>query len=332
MATSGPSKCCIRPGSTNNERGGSALAVYILKRLLATLPVLVIVTLTVFGVLHMAPGDPALIMAGPSEATPEILAQIRLEWGLNDPFHIQYLRWVGRILQGDLGLSMAYNKMPIVDLLKVAVPKTVNLNLAAIGFGLLVAIPAGVIAAIRQYSIWDHAVTFFSLLGISMPSFWLALMMMILFSVQLKWLPIAGATTWQHYIMPAIALGVSFAGGMAQMIRSSVLEAMANDYVRTARAKGVAERVVLFKHVLKNAAIPIITYIGFRFAYLMSGLVVVESVFAWPGMGRLAAEALFRRDYFVVQATVLLGALMVVLANIVVDLLYGVVDPRIRYQ
>jgi peptide/nickel transport system permease protein len=308
------------------------LGVYTLKRLLASIPVLFIVTLTVFAVLHMAPGDPALIMAGPQDATPEVLAQIRKDWGLNDPLPVQYLHWVGRMAHGDFGSSMAYNKMPIIDLLKVSVPKTLNLNLAVIGFGLLVAIPAGVIAATHQYSLLDNVVSFFSLLGISMPNFWLALMMMILFSATLHWLPLAGATTWKHYIMPTIALGSSFAGGMAQIIRSSVLEALSNDYVRTARAKGLAERAVLFKHVLKNAAIPIVTYLGFRFAFLMSGLVVVETVFAWPGMGRLAAEALFRRDYFVVQATVLIGAVTVIAANIIVDLLYGALDPRIRYQ
>jgi peptide/nickel transport system permease protein len=295
-------------------------------------PVLFIVTLVVFGVLHMAPGDPALILAGPSEATPEVLAQIRQEWGLNDPVYVQYVRWAGRIVRGDLGLSMAYNKMPVSELLRVAVPKTLNLNLAAILFGLVVAVPAGVICAIRKYSLWDHGFSLLSLLGISMPSFWLALMMMILFSVKLHWLPTAGATSWKHYIMPTIALGAALAGGLAQIIRSSVLEAISNDYVRTARAKGLTERTVLFKHVLKNAAIPIVTYLGYRIAYLMSGLVVVETVFAWPGMGRLAADALFRRDYFVVQATVLVGAVTVVLANLLVDLLYGTLDPRIRYQ
>lgn len=293
---------------------------------------LLIVTVVVFAVLHMAPGDPALILAGPSEATPEVLAQIRQEWGLDDPLYVQYLRWAGRVMRGDMGLSMSYNKMPVVELLNVAVPKTLNLNLAAILFGLVVAVPAGIISAVRKYSVWDHGFSLVSLLGISMPNFWLALMMMILFSVKLQWLPLAGATSWKHYVMPTIALGTALAGGLAQIIRSSVLEALSNDYVRTARAKGLTERTVLFRHVLKNAAIPIVTYLGYRIAYLMSGLVVVETVFAWPGMGRLATEALFRRDYFVVQATVLLGAVTVVLANLVVDLLYGTLDPRIRYQ
>lgn len=304
---------------------------YAVKRGLIAIPVVLLVTFMVFLVQYLAPGDPVAILMGEFRNSPEVAEAIRKEWGFDQPVYVQYFAWLKRLMQGDFGQSIAFNKVPVATLLGNTVPYTLWLNGVALLFALAIALVAGTISAVRQYSLLDHLLSLFTFIGISMPEFWLGLMLMMIFSVELRWLPLAGADTWKHVILPATALGLSQAAVFTRMIRSSVLEVLRMEYVQTARAKGLAERVVLFKHVFKNAAIPVITLLGFRLAYMISGTVVIEFVFAWPGTGRLVANALFRRDYFIVQAVVTLSALVIVTANLVIDLVYAVLDPRIRY-
>ena len=307
------------------------LLKYAVKRALIAVPVVILVTVVVFLVQFLAPGDPVAILLGEFRDSPEVAAAIRKEWGFDQPVYLQYLRWFRRIISGDFGQSIAFNKVPISDLLVQTIPYTLWLNATALLFALLIAVPAGVISATRQYSAFDHGASLAAFIGISMPDFWLALMLMIIFGVGLRWFPIAGADTWKHVVLPATALGMSQAAALTRMIRSSIIEVLRMEYVQTARAKGLAERAVLVKHAFKNAAIPVVTLFGFRMAFLISGAVVIEFVFAWPGTGRLVANALFRRDYFVVQAAVTLSALVIVAANLFIDILYAYLDPRIRY-
>jgi len=307
------------------------LLTYAAKRVLIAIPVLVLVTMIVFLVQFLAPGDPVAILLGENRDSPEVAAAIRKEWGFDKPVYIQYLRWISRVVTGDFGQSIAFNKVPISSLLKQTVPYTLWLNGTALFFAVTIAVVAGAISATRQYSLFDHGAALGAFIGLSMPDFWLALMLMIVFAVDLRWVPLAGASTWKHVILPATALGMSQAAALTRMIRSSIIEVLRMEYVQTARAKGLTERVVLFKHAFKNAAIPVVTLLGFRLAYLISGAVVIEFVFAWPGTGRLLADALFRRDYFVVQAIVTLSAIVIVAANLFIDVLYAILDPRIRY-
>lgn len=304
---------------------------YAARRVLIAIPVLVLVTMIVFFVQFLTPGDPVAILLGENRASPEVAAAIRKEWGFNQPVYIQYLRWIGRVVRGDFGRSVAFNKVPISTLLKQTVPYTLWLNGTALILAVAIATVAGTISATHQYSLFDHGAALGAFIGLSMPDFWLALMLMIVFAVELRWVPLAGAGSWKHVILPATALGMSQAAALTRMIRSSIIEVLRMEYMQTARAKGLSERVVLFKHAFKNAAIPIVTLFGFRLAYLISGAVVIEFVFAWPGTGRLLADALFRRDYFVVQAIVTLSAVAIVAANLFIDILYANLDPRIRY-
>jgi peptide/nickel transport system permease protein len=305
---------------------------YAVKRIVTAIPVVLLVTFMVFLIQYLAPGDPVAILLGQFRDSPGVAEAIRKEWGFDQPVYVQYLSWLGRLATGNFGKSIAFNKVPIAMLLKSSIPYTLWLNMTALVFALTIGIVVGTISATRQYSIFDHIISLLAFIGISMPEFWLGLMLMIVFAVKLRWFPLAGADSWKHVVLPATALGLSQAAVFTRMIRSSVIEVLRMEYVQTARAKGLAERVVLFKHVFKNAAIPVITLIGLRLAYLISGTVVIEFVFAWPGTGRLVANALFRRDYFVVQAVVTLSALVIVGVNLLIDILYAALDPRIRYS
>lgn len=307
-----------------------SMGAYIAKRVLVSVLLCLGVSMLVFLIVHMAPGDPVMMIAG-LDTPPEVVAAIRREWGFDQPVYVQYLRWLQRALRMDFGVSLA-SRERVSYMILSRLPNTVKLNLVSYALTLAIALPVGIYSALRQYTFFDHVGTVLTLLGLSMPGFWLGLMLIILFALNLGWLPVFGMGTWQHYILPSIALGVSQAAGIMRMTRSAMLEVLNQDYVRTARSKGLAERVVIYKHVLKNASIPIVTMMGFRFAYILSGSFIVEHIFAWPGVGRLAINSLYSRDYFVVQGVVLLTAVMVVTANLAVDVVYCWLDPRIRYD
>ena len=303
---------------------------FILQRILLAFLTLFGITVIVFSLMHLAPGDPVSVIAG-RETDPKIVAAIREEWGFNQPIYIQYFTWLRKALSGDFSMSFV-NRMNVVDLIASRLPYTLRLNLVASVIGLAIAFPVGILSAVKKYSIFDYVSTFFALLSQSMPSFWLSLMMISILSAKLGWLPSSGSETWQHYIMPAIVLGTTWAAGLTRMIRSSMMEVLTEDYVRTARAKGLRERVVVYRHALRNAMVPIATSLAYWIAYLVTGSVIVEVIFALPGIGRLMISSLSNRDYFVVQAVILLTSSAVLIANLAVDVLYVIIDPRIRYD
>lgn len=303
---------------------------FILQRILLAFLTLFGITVIVFSLMHLAPGDPVSVIAG-RETDPKIVAAIREEWGFNQPIYIQYFTWLRKAVVGDFGMSFV-NRMNVVDLIASRLPYTIKLNLIASAIGLCIAFPVGILSAVRKYSIFDYVSTFFALLSQSMPSFWLSLMMISIFSAKLGWFPSSGSETWQHYIMPAVVLGTTWAAGLTRMIRSSMMEVLTEDYVRTARAKGLRESIVVYRHALRNAMVPIATSLAYWIAYLVTGSVIVEVIFALPGIGRLMISSLSNRDYFVVQAVILLTSSAVLIANLAVDVLYVVIDPRIRYD
>lgn len=311
---------------------------YTIRKLLAAIPIMLAITVIVFVILHMTPGDPIRILIGfgtggysGGDVEASMLDQLRAKWGLDQPLHIQYFKWLGNILKGEMGNSIRF-RSPVWPLIKARMWPTIVLGLVGYGVAMCLAFPLGIISALRQNSAIDYLSTGFSLFGMSMPSFWLGLMLILLFSVSWRLLPTSGMGDWKTFIMPGFVLGFGMAGSLTRMIRSSFLEVLRQDYVRTARSKGLLERSVLVKHALRNAAIPIVTIFGFYLAYLLSGSVLVETIFAWPGLGRLAYQSLANRDYPVVQAIILIGSGAVVMANLVTDLVYGFIDPRIRYD
>jgi len=292
-------------------------------------PIVLGVTIVVFSILHLAPGDPTTIMLG-EHATPEAIAALRERLGLDDPIPVQYFRWLSGVVRGDLGRSI-YTRQPVMEMIWQRLPATLELTFTAMLLALLIAIPVGIISATKQYSTFDHAGMLGALFGISMPSFWQGLMMIYIFSFVLGWTPISGRGTISHLILPAIVLGTGQAALIARLTRSSMLEVIRQDYVRTARAKGLAERLVISKHALKNALIPVVTIVALQLPVLFGGAVITETVFAWPGMGRLIVESIFVRDFPVVQAVVLITAMIVVLSNLLADILYTFLDPRVKY-
>jgi peptide/nickel transport system permease protein len=317
---------------------------YLLRRFLLAIPILIGVSTIVFIVLHLAPGDPTQIYLNP-DIDQELQNQIRNNLGLDQPLHIQYLRWLGSFLTGDFGYSLTQHR-PVSDILRSALPHTLVLSLASllIIFGL--GIFTGTISAVRRHGVTDHLTTTLTLLFYSVPTFWLALMFILLFSELLPVLPSAQAMSinyeslslWgrmgdrvRHLILPSLALGLSGAAGIARFARGSMLESLSQDYIRTARAKGLPERVVIYKHALRNALIPVVTLLGLYLPFLFSGAVLVETVFSWPGMGRVIVTAILQRDYPVVMANTFLFGVMVILGNLLADVLYCLVDPRIRY-
>lgn len=303
---------------------------YLLKRLLLALPVSLGVSVVVFVAIRLIPGDPALVMAGQA-ATQEVVQQIRTTLGLDQPLPVQYLYFLRNVIRGDLGRSL-FNGAPVVEELAQRFPRTVRLALASILIASLIGIPAGVFAATRRSSWVDTLVMVVALAGVSVPVFWLGLNLILVFSVRLQWLPAFGYETWRHLILPSVTLGAASAAIVARMTRSAMLEVLSQDYVRTARAKGLAERVVVNRHALRNALIPVVTILGLQLGTLLSGAVLTETVFAWPGIGRLLVEAVLARDYPVIQGATLLIAATFVALNVLVDVLYGLLDPRIRYE
>ena len=306
------------------------MSKYIIRRILLMIPILLGVSLIVFSLMHLTPGDPVQIMLG-DFAQPAQVEIMRENLGLNDPIHIQYFNFVRNSLQGDFGRSIHYNE-PVINLIKARVGFTINLSLAGFIVSYLIAFPAGIISAIKRNTFIDDFSMVFALIGISMPNFWLGMMLMLVFALRFRILPATGVGTWKHLVLPAITVGTAGAALATRLIRSSMLEVINKDYIRTARAKGLMERTVIFKHALKNAILPVLTIIGLRLGFILSGSVITEIVFARPGLGRLMVDSIFRRDYLVVQASVLLVAVTVLIANLIIDLVYGFIDPQIRYD
>lgn len=303
---------------------------YVIKRFLAAIPVLVGVTLILFFMLRMIPGDPARVLAG-ELGTREEIERIRHQLGLDRPVYVQYAVFLRRLVKFDLGRS-ARTQNPVIEEIWARLPNTAALAIVAMIIACLFGIPAGMISAIRPRSWIDYLVSSSCLFGISMPVFWLGIMMIILFSVILQWLPSGGIGTWKHAILPSISLSGFIIAFIARMTRSCMLDVLLQDYIRTARCKGLRERTVMIKHVLRNALIPIVTVAGLQFGMLLGGSVLTETVFAWPGVGRLIVDSILARDYPVVQGAILIFALMYIFVNLTVDLLYSYVDPRIRYE
>jgi peptide/nickel transport system permease protein len=313
------------------------MAGYILRRIAATVPVMLIVAVLVFLMLRLTPGDPAAVIAG-DNANAEQIALIRTRLGLDQPILVQFFIWFGQILHGDFGESFFFKKT-VAELIASRLEPTLALSLSTIVIAVVVAVPLGVLAAYKQGTLVDKIVMGFSVLGFSVPVFVIGYSLIYLFAIELNWFPVQGYQRiaegfggfLQRLILPSVTLSVIYIALIARMTRTSVLDVMGEDYIRTARAKGQVERVVLFRHALRNAAVPIVTVIGLGVALLIGGVVVTESVFTIPGIGRLTVDAVLARDYPTIQAVILLFSLVYVLINLVVDLAYRVFDPRIRY-
>jgi peptide/nickel transport system permease protein len=313
------------------------LAVYILNRLLQLVPVLFLVSFIVFFVVHLIPGDPVVIMLGEDQRDPQVVEALRREFGFDQPVHVQYLRWLGQTLRGDLGQSLR-SKRPVLDIIIERYPATVYLALGSLVLGLAIAIPAGAMAAVKQNTFYDYAAMLFALFGISVPNFWFALLLILGLGIYLGWFPTMGYVApgtdplrfMQHMALPAIVLGTDIASATTRYIRAEMLEQLHLDYVRTARAKGLPPRRVLYRHALRNSLIAAVTVVGLHVGRLLGGSTVVETVFAWPGLARLVLDAVYARDYPVLQGAVLFLAVSYVIVNLLVDLMYRWLDPRVR--
>lgn len=328
------------------------MTAYIARRLIGAVPLVVGIATIIFFVLSLAPGDPTALYFSPT-VSPEVIEQMRRNLGLDQPVHVRYVRWLAAFLTGDFGFSFARSR-PVTELLLDILPNTLLLSACALVLAFVVGVVLGVIQAARQYSLLDGVLSVLALFFYSMPSFWLALMLILLFSLSAKtrwdwpiWFPASGMISVDyeflsplerlrdrvmHLTLPALSLALVLAAGVARYTRGSMLEVIRQDYIRTARAKGLDEARVIFKHALRNALIPVVTLLGLYLPLLFSGAVFIETVFAWPGMGRLIVEAISQRDYPVVMAASFLFAVMVVIGNLIADVLYAVVDPRIRYD
>ncbi|WP_026958480.1 MULTISPECIES: ABC transporter permease subunit [Aliagarivorans] len=332
---------------------------FIFKKLMLVVPTFIGITLLTFTLIRLIPGDPIEVMAGERGVSPERHAQLRAELGLDQPLLIQYKDYVVNIFHGDLGKSLI-TKTPVMEEFASLFPATVELATCAALFAVLVGLPAGIIAAVKRGSIFDHSVMTFSLTGYSMPIFWWALLLMLVFSVNLGWTPVSGrldVTYWidevtgfmlidtllsgeegafasalHHLVLPSIVLGTIPMAVIARMTRSSMLEVLSEDYIRTARSKGMAPLRVIVVHALRNALIPVITVIGLQVGILLSGAILTETIFAWPGIGKWLIESIARRDYPVVQGGIMMVATIIIVVNLIVDILYGVVNPRIRHN
>ena len=308
---------------------------FIARRLLATVPLLFFVSVVAFSFVHVLPGDPAILFLG-EEATPETLAQFRARLGFDRPLPTQYLEWLARALRGDLGRSLRTNQ-PVTEAILQRLPVTIELLGAALAVSLAIAIPMGIVSAVKRNSGVDLASTVFALVGFSLPNFWLGLILIYVFALLLRWLPPSGfvplpavADNVRSLILPALTLGTALAALVTRQLRSGMLEVLRQDYVRTAQAKGLSQRVVVGKHALKNALIAVVTVIGLQIGGLLGNTIITESLFALPGVGRLMIDAVFSRDFFIVQGVVLFLAVGYVVSNLIVDVLYSYLDPRIR--
>ncbi|MDQ3548477.1 MAG: ABC transporter permease [Chloroflexota bacterium] len=326
------------------------MVAYVIRRLLWMIPILLGVSIICFGLLLRAPGDPVSAIVASSRDSGSTLTQqdrdtLRQQYGLNNPIYVQYFDWVSLAARGNFGNSTRSNQ-PVWDVIKSRLPNTIKLAGVSLVLTLVIALPLGIISAVKQYSKLDYFLTFFNFVGISIPQFWLGLMLVYIFAVELGWFPSTGMQgayvadgAWPlvkdrflHYVLPVTSITLVGIAGYTRFQRASMLEVIRQDYVRTARAKGLSERVVIFKHAWRNALIPIITLMGYVFVILVEGSVVVENIFSWPGMGQLAVISLNQRDYPVIMAIVLLSATLILIGTLVSDIVYAIVDPRIRYD
>ncbi len=315
---------------------------YLAFRILKGAIVVVLISILTFIVMRMMPGDPVYLLLGDGQIpiTDEMIAAIRAKWGLDRPLPEQYLVWASNLLRGDFGTSLIRTGVPVRDMIFQAIPVTAMLNLYAIVLAIIVAVPFGIAAAVRRNTWVDYSSNFFSALGIATPNFWLSLMLIVLFALYIpRWIgdlpligriPPFGIRTWQGWILPVIVIATEEMAVLMRITRGAVLELLPQDFVRTARSKGLAERAVLYRHIVANTLLPVITVIGFRIAFILSGTIIVETIFAMPGIGRLFVDSVLRLDYQVVQSLVVVFAVLVVVVNIVTDLVYALVDPRIR--
>ncbi|HEV8642223.1 MAG TPA: ABC transporter permease [Methylomirabilota bacterium] len=314
------------------------MLTFVGRRLLATIPLLFLVSLVVFSFVHVLPGDPAVLFLG-EEATPETLAQFRTRLGFDRPLTAQYAEWLGGALQGNLGRSLRTNQ-PVTEAILQRLPVTLELLAAALLVSLAIAIPMGIVSAVKRNSGVDLMSTVFALVGFSMPNFWLGLILIYVFALFLRWLPPSGfvplpadlADNLRSLILPAITLGTALAALVTRQLRSGMLEVLRQDYVRTAQAKGLSQRLVVGKHALKNALIAVVTVVGLQIGGLLGNTIITETLFALPGVGRLMIDAIFSRDFFIVQGVILFLAVGYVLSNLVVDVVYSYLDPRIRLR
>jgi ABC-type dipeptide/oligopeptide/nickel transport system permease component len=312
------------------------MLLYVARRLLLAVPVLLGVSILVFLILHLTPGNPALVVAGP-DAPPEVVKEVERALGLDQPLYAQYGRYLGRILRGDFGRSIR-SREQVLDRLRTTFPVTLTLAIVGVAFTTVVSVPMGILAAYHRNSPLDLATIFIVLTGSAMPVFAVGLILLWIFAVRLRWFPLSGFESmatlggWWHIVLPAITVSGGTIALLARLTRSSMLEVLNQEYVRTARAKGVPEALVVVRHAFRNALLPVITVIGLQFGFLLSGAVVTESIFSLPGMGRLLVQAILGRDFPIVQGAVLLAAVTFVVTNLLVDVLYATVDPRIRYE
>lgn len=305
---------------------------YVISRVLQGIVVIFLVSITSFGIMQLAPGSPVDILIGEAQVTQEQIDTITAKWGLDKPWYQQYWTWISNVATGDFGKSVIRTGVPVRQMVAEAAPVTLKLNALALALAVLVAIPVGVVAALKRYSLFDYTSMVGSTIGIAMPNYWLGLMLIIVFSLKLDWLPPYGSGSWKSYVLPVTVLAVNEMAIMARITRGTTSEVMSQDYVTTARAKGLTQAAVVSRHVVRNSLLPIVTILGYRLAFVLSGTIVVETVFAWPGIGSLLFASIDRKDYQVVQAIVLLLATIVVVANLITDLLYAYIDPRIRVR
>lgn len=317
---------------------GNGITAYMIRRFLFLIPLLIGLSIIMFTLIRLAPGDPAVAMMGPTAASnPEFLEQTRENFGLNEPLPVQYLTWMGNLLTGDLGIAYTFNNTPVLELIGDRLWGTVQLQGISLFLGILIAFPVGILSATRQYSAVDNGVTIGSFIGLAIPSFWLALLLQVWLGVQLGWLPVIStgqanqpwSERWQYFIMPVIVLTLPNIAYFARFMRSSMLEVIRQDFMTTARSKGLDARAVLYRHGLRNAMIPMITVIGLQLPRILGGAVIIEQIFAWPGLGLLAYDAIGRRDYPVILALTMLTGAAVMVVNVLVDFVYALVDPRV---
>jgi peptide/nickel transport system permease protein len=306
------------------------MSSYIANRLLQGVLVLFLVSLLTFFVMYFMPGDPARNMVGQTRVSEVQLEAIREKWSLNDPWYLRYWEWISNVVTGDLGTSMSRPGMAISEMIGEAATMTLRLNALSFVISLSIALPVGILAAVKRYSIFDYFSMFGSTLGVAIPNYWIGLMGIVIFSVHLGWLPPYGSDTWKGYILPVLVLSIEEMAALARLTRGATIEVLSQDYVTTARAKGLSQRPVVVRHVVRNALLPVITLLGYRMAFILSGTIVIESVFAWPGLGRLFYQSITSQDLQVVQAIVLLLTALVVVMNILTDLTYAFIDPRVR--
>jgi len=300
---------------------------YVIRRILSIILVVFVIFTFTFALTYLIPADPARAIAGP-RARPETLALIRQDLGLDQPVHVQYLHYLSRVMRGDLGTSYR-QRLPVTEILLHRLPATIKLAFAGVLFELLLGIPIGIVSAVRQRSIWDRAFMLLALFGVAMPSFWLGLVLLYVFGYRIPIFPLGGTGGVSHLILPAITLGLAGAAWYARMLRSSMLDILNADYVRTARAKGLSEKMVMMKHALRNAIQPVVTMVGMDFGYFLGGIVLVEAVFSWPGIGYEMWRAIGNMDIPVILGTITFAAVAIVVMNFVVDIFYSVIDPRV---